>query len=350
MSRQRRSRPVVSVLALALVLGACGGGGGDDDPSPSTSSTAGGPPTSAARTDLAPLTGLVQPDVARRSRVALVVKIDNAPKARPQAGVNQADIVVSEKVEDGVTRLFAVFQSTDAEPVGPIRSARTTDIALVAALAHPLYSYSGVSPLVKRHIAAAPLVDVGFDTNSGDYRRERSRPVVHSLMSTTAALYRKAPPDAKPPPPWFTYRAEGAPTGVGAPAAGVHIEYTGKNITTVVDYRWDAGSGTWKRAQDATPFVDAAGTQVGPRNVVVQFVNYRDTGEVDRSRTAVPEAELVGEGEAWVYTDGKVVEGRWRKAGATEVTVFTDAKGAPIALTPGQTWIELAVKGSARRL
>lgn len=94
-----------AVLATLAVLSACGGGGGKKVPAPAPSP--GPPPTVAG--DVAPLTGLPQPDAGRRQRVALVVKIDNAPKGRPQSGLNQADVVVEEKVEDGVTRLFTVF-------------------------------------------------------------------------------------------------------------------------------------------------------------------------------------------------------------------------------------------------
>ncbi|HEX2065106.1 MAG TPA: DUF3048 C-terminal domain-containing protein, partial [Acidimicrobiales bacterium] len=107
-------------------------------------------------------------------------------------------------------------------------------------------------------------------------------------------------------------------------------------------------SGTWRRSQDGRPHVDTAGAQVAPKNVVVQFVHYRDTGLRDRSGAVVPEGEIQGEGEAWVLTDGKVVRGRWRKPTAEAVTQYVDAAGAPIPLTPGQTWVELPSPGQAR--
>jgi hypothetical protein len=116
----------------------------------------------------------------------------------------------------------------------------------------------------------------------------------------------------------------------------------------VVDYAWDAAAGGWKRAQNGTPHVDTAGAQVAPRNVVLQFVEYRDTGQTDRSNTAVPEAQLVGGGEAWVLTDGKVVKGRWSKPTPDAVTSYTDAGGQPVPLTPGATWIELPPPGAAQ--
>ena len=341
-----RHRPLVPLLlACSIVLAACGGGD-DDDSASDTTSTSGATTTAAPAGDVAPLTGLPQPDAARRARVALVVKLDNAPRGRPQAGVNQADVVVVEKVEDGVTRLFTIFQTNDADPVGPVRSARSTDVALVTPLNRPLFAYAGTNATFQKLVDAAPLVDVGFNKAAGDYSRRSDRPQTYNLFSNTSALYKRAPADAKAPPAMFTYRAAGQ-AAAGDAATGAHLEYRGRNITTRVDYAWDAGTGTWKRSQDGTPFNDAAGAQVAPKNVVVQFVTYRDTGQRDRSGAVVDEAELIGQGDAWVLTDGKVVRGKWAKPNAEAVTAYTDAAGAPIALTPGTTWVELPPPGTS---
>src|SRR5687767_13618395 len=143
-----RSRLWLSLgVALALLVGGCGGGG-DGKASSTTRRTTStvaaattAAPAPAPPADLAPLTGLPQPDPAKRGRVALVVKIDNAPKARPQIGINEADIIVEEMVEGGITRLASFFHSTDSDPVGPVRSARSSDIAIVGPLNHPLFAY-----------------------------------------------------------------------------------------------------------------------------------------------------------------------------------------------------------------
>jgi len=348
-----RKRCLFVVGAIPLLLAAaCGGGSKKAAPTTTTSAaattTVSAPPNTAG---LAPLTGLPLADPARASRPALVVKIDNAPKARPQTGLNQADIVVDEKVEDGVTRFFVVFHSTDSDPVGPVRSARTTDITLVTPLHHPLFAYSGTNAGFQKLVNVAPLVDVGVNKAPADYSRHHDRPAPYNLFSSTSALFRRAPAGAQPPPALFTYRAAGAaPSGSGAaPAAGVHLEYRGQHITTVVDYTWDPAGGSWKRAQDGGPHVDSAQVQVAPKNVVVQFVSYTDTGKVDRSGTAVPEANLVGSGDAWIYTGGMVIKGRWSKPNAEAITSYTGSDGTPIALTPGQTWVELPPVGSTVR-
>ena len=85
------------------------------------------------------------------------MKIDNHRDARPHAGLNQADVVYEEIVE-GITRFFAIFHSTDADPIGPIRSARTTDVDLLNQLNRPLFAWSGGNADVVQRIGNANAV------------------------------------------------------------------------------------------------------------------------------------------------------------------------------------------------
>lgn len=336
----RRLLPLLAALtAVALIAGACGGG---KKPAPTTTTAA---PTTApaAATGGAPLTGLAA-DPARLSRPALLVKVDNAPKGRPQGGINSADVVVEEMVEGGVTRLAAIFHSQDAGDVGPVRSFRTTDLALAAQLGKPLFAYSGANGDFEAKARAANIVNVSHNAAPGAYKRVGGRPAPYNLFVDTAAL-RARDGEGTPPPAWFSFRAEGT-ASTGDAAAGVAMEYKGRVVTSV-DWAWDAGSGTWHRSQNGTPHVDAAGTRVAPKNVVVQFVNYLDTGYRDQSGEPVPEAELIGQGEVWVFSDGKVIKGQWRKPDAATPTAFTTVDGNPILLSPGQTWMELPRPGTA---
>lgn len=350
-SRRRRRNAVPVALLVAATLAACGGG---DKKAATTTTTTAPPPTTAAPATVgfpagaSPLTGLPgKPELL--GRPALIVKIDNAPKARPQVGLNQADVVIVEKVEDGVTRFFTIFHSQDTDPVGPVRSARSTDIALASALNRPLFSYSGANATFQKLINAAPLVNVGISAQPGIYRRDKGRPQLYSVMTSTAALFSKAPAGSKPPAPMFAYRLNNSKVANAgaAPAGGVHVEYRGININTIVDWKWDPAAGAWKRSQDGGPHLDAGGAHLAARNVVVQFIEYVDTGERDQSNTVVPEGKLVGTGEAWVLTDGQVIKGKWTKADPAAVTAYTDSAGKPIGLTPGQTWVELSPVGQS---
>ena len=301
------------------------------------------PPTTA----VAPLTGLPM-DIKVARRPVLVVKIDNAPKARPQIGLNQADVVFEEGVEGGITRFAALFHSEGANPVGPVRSARTTDIRLISALRHPLFAYSGANATFQRKVDEAPLVDVGFDAHPDRYHRDSGRPSPYNLFSETSKLFDLAPDGAVPPPALFSYRSPGAaPSGAGARAVTRAKAWWQASKYTEALWDWDPVAKGWRRTQNGEAHVDGAGRQVTPANVILQFVTYHDTGQVDSTGTAVPEADVIGDGDAWVLTGGMLIPCRWSKSSDTDVTRYTDASGAPVKLTPGKTWVELVPPNQA---
>lgn len=324
-----------------------------EQPGPSPQDAAPPPaPPPAPSSFPAPLTGLPM-DAALAARPVLVVKIDNAPKARPQIGLNQADVVFEEGVEGGITRFAALFHSRDSDPVGPVRSARSTDIAIVSPLNRPLFAYSGANDVFKEYLARAPLFDVGVDTQPDRYHRDAGRPSPNNLFSATERLFDLAPEDSRPPPALFAYRAPGeAVTSQpeARPAGRVQVHWRGATKETVALWEWDDTAQGWRRTQNGEAHVDGAGRRVAPANVVVQFVTYRDTGLVDSSGTSVPEAEVVGEGEAWVLTGGMLVPTRWSKPSAEEITRYVDRSGTEVRLAPGQTWVDLVPPDQARVL
>ena len=277
-----------------------------------------------------------------------MVKIDNAPKARPQIGINQADVVFEEGVEGGITRFAALFHSEGSKPVGPVRSARTTDIRLISALRHPLFAYSGANATFQRYVHEAPLVDVGFDAHPDRYHRDSARPSPYNLFSETDSSST-----------WHrTGRCRLRPCSPGAPPARrrrapdaravsrARLWWQASKYTEAI-WDWDQTAKGWRRTQNGEAHVDGAGKQVTPANVVVQFVTYHDTGQVDSTGTAVPEADVVGQGDAWVLTGGMLIPCRWSKASDNDITRYTDASGAAVKLTPGKTWVELVPPSQA---
>ena len=340
-SNSHPTRPLGAlVLAVGVITAACGG---DDEETATTRRST----TTTTAGAVSPLTGLPPSDPATLGRPALVVKNDNAPHARPQAGVNEADVVFEEGVEGGVTRFAVIFHSADAPSAGPVRSARSTDIALSRQLGRPLFAYSGANKVFAKLLAESPLVDVGVGKVPAAYRREPGRTSPYNLFTSTPPLFAEATADQPAPGPLFQYRPAGeVPAEQGSePAVKVTGVWRGRIVTTV-SFEWDAAAGTFPRTQDGTAHVDAAGVRVAPANVIFQVVKYVDTGLVDRSGAAVPEAELLGEGEAVVLTGGRLIRGRWSKAGVDDLTTYTDANGAPIRLTPGRTWVELVPEGN----
>jgi len=270
-------------------------------------------------------------------RPALAVKIDNVSVARPQEGINQADVVYEELVEAGLTRLVAVFQTTGARSVGPIRSARTSDPPLLEGFDRPLFAYSGANRGTRGAVAASELTDVGYDAASSLYWRSTSRRAPHNLFSATDRLWGKYPERDEIPTAPFAFRTvldELHPSA--EPVAGVFVDFGHAEI----DYAWN-GEG-WERTHNGDAHSDSDGVRVAPPNVVIQFTTYGTSSADSRS----PEAQTVGSGEAWVFTDGHVVRGRWERPDQSRPAALV-ADGRPIRLTPGRTWVALARAGTA---
>jgi hypothetical protein len=287
------------------------------------------------------LTGLGV-DEAILSRPAVVTKIDNSENARPQTGLNEADVVV-EIIVEGITRLAGIFQSSDIEIVGPVRSARASDPDIVANFGTPLMAYSGanagVLAVVSQSQAEGKLVDVGVDRVSEAYFRQGPNVAPHNLFVNIVTLRDQRGADAGTPPAMFTFRAPGE-AGSGTPTAGVSIVYTGG---LDVAYAWDEALGGWARFQRGAAHMAADGVQVAPRNVAILFTEYLFSG-------GSPQAITTGGGEAWVLTDGGMVRGRWSRPDTSVPWQIVDDAGAPITLTPGTTWLALPRPGEAVEL
>ena len=329
----RKSFLVIPV-ALAVVAGACSSAKKSDSKvEVSSTTTTKAPP-------IAPETGLPDPSGKSQTRSALWVKIENTPQARPQSGLDVADVVYEEVVDGGITRFVVLFQSDAPEEVGPVRSVRPMDANVVWPLGGVFVYSGGVAENVAR-VNAAPVVAV--DENNRDVLfRVNSRSAPHNLFARPAAAWAL---DGKPvpPPPLFRYRAAGEP--LNASAAPVLAFNVGFGSGYDVDYTWDATRKGWYRSQQGVDFKQVNGVHVAPENVIVQFINYK--GGVGRFNA---EGEVVGSGEAWIFTDGNLIKGTWSRPTRDNETAFADATGTAIKLTPGRTWVEFAPIGTAVEL
>lgn len=353
-----RTFPLVALtLAASLAVSACGGGGSEvvappetvpvsATSTPRTTTTVAEPVTSA-------LTGLeVDESVVERPIVA--VKYDNFHgKSTPQAGVNAADVVYEVTVEGQVTRFLALFQSADAGPIGPIRSARGSEIGLLEELHRPLFTWHGANALLRRQVRSSDIVPRSIDDVPDLFYRDRSRPAPYNSFALgTAQIRETAPDDASGPTDpilAFTDDVSEPPSPSAVPATSVSVQFPpafssgGGPGGVPVRFDWDGQR--WARFQNGRPHVDADGEQIAVENVIVRFTDAVDSGTRDQAGSVVPTAVVTGEGEAWVFSRGSVTVGRWSKPDNASRTSYTDQAGNEILLTPGQTWIALPYTG-----
>ncbi len=288
-----------------------------------------------------PLTGTPAPGGKIPARPALAIKVENLPEARPQSGLDRADVVFEEPVEGGITRFIAVFQCHGSGRVGPVRSGRLEDPDILRQLGHPVMGFAGGARPVVRAVDRSPVIDENYLIAPDAYTRDASRPEPHNLYTSTAALYKAAKkPIAKahagPPRPIFTY-------GDQLPARGrpVGTAHLGFSAYSDVYWHWSGKEGVWLRSHGTVPHTLTDGSQVQATNVVVMSVRVRAGTIHDAAGNPSPVVQLTGSGKAWILRDGMMVAGRWQRASLHDITTFTTKAGATIALQPGTTWVEL---------
>lgn len=291
---------------------------------------------------LAPLTGL---PASGLGRPAVIIKIDNVNLARPHVGLNEADIVYEELVESGITRFAAVYHSNDVATVGPVRSGRSTDIGIVSSFNMPIFAFSGANSIYEKLIDASPIVNRGAEVFTG-YWRQSGRPAPHNLFTSTATMWNSSAGGAAPLP-HFAYRAEGAELHPSAvPASQVQLRFLA-GASYSINYEWSDDAGGWRRWQSGTPHTDVAGAQVAPENLVVQYIEYIDSGLTDKWGEDLYEGVSVGTGSALIFTQGHMIEATWTRPSLLEAATYTDADGNHIELTAGRTWVALVPPGGA---
>ena len=261
--------------------------------------------------------------------------------ARPQSGLNDADIIFEEPVEGGITRFVAVFQCQEAPLVGPVRSARNIDIGILGQLGHPLLAHvGGIDPVIA-NIDNSPLVNVDLGAHGTAEQHPAGRVAPYDTYSTTAALWGLYPTATTPPAPIFSYSST-VPTGSGvSPVATVAIPFSSNSN---VVWKYDAAIHAFQRYYGTKPDMLSTGAQNTAANVVVQFVTvtYGPWAENTEGGMEV-QANLYDDasGPALIFRSGVEVGATWSRSTLGQATQFLTTGGQPIPLQPGQTWVEL---------
>jgi hypothetical protein len=278
---------------------------------------------------------------------ALAVKIENSVDARPQSGLNAADIVWEEVVEGGITRFVAVYHSTLPAEIGPVRSVRPMDPSIAAPL-HGLFAFSGGQAGYVSAVADTGLQVLSFDAGNDGFYRINSRSAPHNVYAAPLTLVGQADAEhqAAPVPQFEIAAVADQATGVtaGTPATTLDLTLSGVSHP---QWTWSAPDAWWARAEGTTPSVDADGSPLRATNVVVLRVDVVATGGTDPAGNPIPETLLEGRGEALVATAGKTLPVTWVKNSAADRLVLLDAAGNPVRLAPGSTWVELVPNSGA---
>ena len=289
------------------------------------------PPEPVKTTEPSRLTG-VEISKELNQLPTTAVQIENSPDARPQSGLYDAGLVTEALVEGGITRFNAIFMESQPERIGPIRSLRPYYIDFFwpydAGIVH-----AGGSGQALAEVASLGLKDMDHGPNGGTFYRDNNRYAPHNLYSSRAKLL-----ELQRAKGWATSTFAGlvrkAEKKAEAPTAhAVDVAISGFLYNPRFDY--DAASNSYLRSQAGKPHMDENGKQINPKVVVVLVMPQHYEGIYSVYQTT-------GSGKVYVFQDGTVTEGIWKKTARNAQFKFGDANGAPIGLNPGQTWMTLA--------
>ncbi|WFB11928.1 DUF3048 domain-containing protein [Streptomyces sp. LX-29] len=278
-----------------------------------------------------PFTGL-----PAEPRPVLAVKIDNAAPARPQTGLDRADIVYVEQVEAGLSRMLAIFSAELPPAVGPVRSARETDLDLLRQFGTPALAYSGVQRKLQPAIDAAPLYPLPPGRAPEAYYRGRDRAAPYNLYVRPAAALRAAPQASEAADIGFRFGP--APKGGGR----AEPEHTVRYPSARFGFTWSAERRRWLVSFDGTAATTTDGHRLGAATVVVQYVRVHPSRYHDRLGSVSPLTETTGAGRALVLRDGRSYEAVWERRTARDGTEFLDPDGKRLAFATGPVWVVYA--------
>jgi Protein of unknown function (DUF3048) N-terminal domain/Protein of unknown function (DUF3048) C-terminal domain len=330
----RRVTTVVGVALLAGAPAACGGIATRAEPPVVGSTTA---PTGTP-TPTAPVTHPFTGGTTGLTGPVLAVKIDNTRPAHPQQGLRSADIIYVEQVEGGETRIMAIFSSKLPARLGPVRSARISDLHILRQFGRPAFAFSGVQGKMKPYIRRAPLYDISQDNGGASYVRVPGRPMPYNLFTGPKALLAQAPKATGPRDIGFRFGP--APAG-GRPLKSFTAKWPAESMT----FTWSAKQKRWLAAHNGTPDTSAEGGPLGGRTVVIQHATMGRSRFHDFLGSYTPLIHTTGTGRALVLRDGRAYDTTWSRPSEDRGTTFTTTGGEPMTFATGQVWVVLVNDG-----
>jgi len=281
--------------------------------------------------------------LAGENKQILVVKIDDTNAAHPQIGVEDADLVYVEQVEGGLTRLAAIYTSKLPPLIGPIRSARISDIELLAQFGRVGFAYSGAQSKMRPVIAEANLENLSAERNPPSiYGKDPNRVGPVDMILKPDLLLERANANPK-------IRIETATASIFAFGDAPKGE-TNTAIATIkwpsakYELRWDSANEKWLIYFNEKPNMAANGEHLYADTAIIQIVSITPSIYGDKFGEITPFSKTTGSGKAVMLRDGFSYQLSWQRNLETDVTTWKSEDGRVANFKPGRTWIFLTDK------
>lgn len=291
-------------------------------------------PAPAAPKYYSPLTGRELADEATAKRQVTAIMIENSPDARPQSGLGAAGVVFEAIAEGGITRFLTLFQEDRPNLVGPVRSLRPYYVDWLAAF-DPAVAHVGGSAKALNEIRSGRYKDIDQFFNGAYFWRATDRYAPHNVYTSFDKL------DALNQKKGFTSSTfTSFPRKIGKPAKAPHATKIDIDISYAlfnVHYDWDQSKNDYIRYVAGKPHLDRESGQIRADTVIVIKVP-TSLGKEDGLREQMAS---LGSGGAYIFQDGTLTEGTWKKPDKRDQITFADKEGKAITLNRGRTWISV---------
>jgi hypothetical protein len=281
--------------------------------------------------------------LAGENKQILVVKIDDTNAAHPQIGIEDADLVYVEQVEGGLTRLAAIYTSKLPPLIGPIRSARISDIELLAQFGRVGFAYSGAQSKMRPVIAEANLENLSAERNPPSiYGKDPNRIGPVDMILKPELLLERANANPK-------IRIETATASIfafgDAPKGETNTAIAKiKWPSAKYELRWDSANEKWLIYFNEKPNMAANGEHLYADTAIIQIVSITPSIYGDKFGEITPFSKTTGNGKAVMLRDGFSYQISWQRNLETDVTTWKSEDGDVANFKPGRTWIFLTDK------
>jgi len=265
----------------------------------------------------------------------IAVKFDDTRYSHPQEGLEAADLIYVTQVEGGLTRLMAIYTSTYPEIVGPVRSARISDIDILAQHGRVGFIYSGAQSKLRPVLAAANLTNLSAERNPPTiFFNAPDRNAPYAMMARLPLLLEKANDvDIVNSIGWeHGDLSEGASQILSA-----KIKWPNANYEAI----WNQATSRFDLNFDGQPNVSVTGNRLGSTMMVIQKIEITPSEYGDRYGGITPKSNVIGSGIGWLLRDGTMRKVNWSRESATSPTSWSLEDGTPAYFASGQIWIFL---------
>ncbi len=269
----------------------------------------------------------------------LVVKIDDTRSARPQIGLEDADLVYIEQVEGGLTRLAAIYSSVIPQKIGPVRSARISDIDILSQYGKDVFAYSGAQRAMLSVIANSNLWDYGAQRQSPIiYTRDSNRRAPVDMVLRADLLLEKVNKDQRD---IALSKSVGWSFGK-APVGGVAIDSVAVRWpASRYEATWSKDEKRWLLSNSGIANFASSGNRLGATTFVIQIVEMSASIYRAADGSFTPLSETIGTGTGYILRDGRSYKANWSRPSAEAGTSWTLADGTEIKFAPGSIWVAL---------